>query len=120
MRMQQPIPQQMNQYRHGYQIGSIDQGQQQLSGASHHTSPQQYITMNQLNGQGMWVAPTMTQPQPQALGRLNCTEREFMENQKAEKMKRKLKKRGISEGNWQYYLKSPHSWDFTNISSSGL
>ena len=43
-----------------------------------------------------------------------------MENQKAEEMKRKLKKRGISEGKWQYYLKSPHSWDFTNISSSGL
>ena len=38
MRMQQIIPQQTNQYQHGYQIGGLDLGQQQLSGASRHIS----------------------------------------------------------------------------------
>ena len=39
---------------------------------------------------------------------------------KAEEVKRKLRKREIPEENWQYYLESPHSWDYTNVTSSGL
>ena len=44
--------------------------------------------------------------------------RESMERQ--EETKRKLQKRGIPEGNWQYYLNPPHTMDYTIISSSGL
>ena len=97
MRMQQIIPQQTNQYQHGYQIGGLDLGQQQLSGASRNTLTQQYNTMSQLNGHCVGFAPTITQPLPQALGRMNCTERESIKSQKAEEMKRKLRKRGIPE-----------------------
>ena len=73
MRMRQIIPQQLSLYQHGYQIDGLDLGQHQLSGASQHISTKQHITMNQLNGQGVGFAPTITQPLPQALGRLNCT-----------------------------------------------
>ena len=120
MKMKQQTVQQTNQYQPGYQFSSLDQNQHQLPGARQQTLPQQYSTKNQVNDQGRWVATTVTQPQPQGLGSLNYTEREFTVDQKAEEMKRKLKKRGILEADWQYYLKSPHSWDFINMSSSGL
>ena len=55
------ILQQTYQYQHGYQIGSLDLNQQQLYGAIQHTLTQQHNTMNQLNGQGMGFAPTITQ-----------------------------------------------------------
>ena len=51
---------------------------------------------------------------------MNGTERESMEDDKAEEVKRKLRKRGIPEDNWQYFLESPRSWDYTDVTSSGL
>ena len=84
IRLQQIIPQQTNQYQHGYQISGLDLGQQQLSGANRHTFSQQHNAMGQLNFQVMGLTPTLTQPQPQGLGRVNCTERESIESEKAE------------------------------------
>ena len=119
MRLQQIMPQQAIQYQHGYQINGLDLGQQQLSGANRHTFFQQHNALGQLNP-GMGPTPTVTQPQPQGLSRVNGTERGSMESEKAEELKRKLRKRGIPEENWKYYLESPHSWDYTNVTSSGL
>ena len=76
--------------------------------------------MGQLNSQGMGPTPSLTQPQPQGMGRVNGTERGSVESEKAEEVKRKLRKRGIPEENWQYYLESPNSWDYTDVTSSGL
>ena len=101
MRLRKIIPQQTNQYKHGHQISGLDLGQQQLSGANRHTFSQQHNALGQLNSQGMGPTPTLTQPQPQGLGRMNGTERESMESEKAEEVKRKLRKRGIPEENWQ-------------------
>ena len=62
MRMRQIIPQQTNQYQHGYQISGQDLSQQQLSGAFQHTFIQQHNTMNQLNGQGVFRTNNNTAP----------------------------------------------------------
>ena len=62
IRLRQIIPQQTNQYQHGYQISGLDLGQQQLSGANRHTFSQQHNAMGQLNSQGMGLTPTLTQP----------------------------------------------------------
>ena len=107
MRMQQPTLQQTNQYRHEYQIGSPDQNRQQLPGANHQNSPQQYGTMNQLNGQGTWVAATVTQPQ--VLGRLNYTEREKKTTEKRDIRRRLSVLSGITSflGFHQHILVSP-------------
>ena len=42
------------------------------------------------------------------------------EEDKTEMVKRKLKKRTVPEDNWQYYVKSPHSWDFSDVNPSEL
>ena len=67
------------------------------------------------------MGPTrsLTQPQ-QCLGTVEGTVRESIEEDKSEEVKKRLRKRGIPEDNWQYYLESPHSWDYTDVTSSGL
>ena len=42
------------------------------------------------------------------------------EEDKAEKMKRKLKQRKMPAENWQFYIKALESWEFNFIASSGL
>ena len=42
------------------------------------------------------------------------------EEDKIEEVKKKLEKRKIPTDDWQYYIKSPHSWDFSDVNPSGL
>ena len=42
------------------------------------------------------------------------------EEDKTKEVKRRLKIRGIPEDDWQYYIESPHSWDYSKVASSGL
>ena len=42
------------------------------------------------------------------------------EEDKTEMVKKKLKMRRVPEDDWQYYVKSPHSWDFSDVNPSGL
>ena len=42
------------------------------------------------------------------------------EEDKTKEIKRRLKIRGIPEDDWQYYIESPHSWDYSKVASSGL
>ena len=42
------------------------------------------------------------------------------EEDKAEKIKRKLEQRKIPAENWQFYINAPESWDFNDIAPSGL
>ena len=42
------------------------------------------------------------------------------EEDKIEEVKKKLEKRKIHIDDWQYYIKSPHSWDFSDVTPSGL
>ena len=42
------------------------------------------------------------------------------EEDKVEEVKKKLEKRGIPTDDWQYHIKSPHSWDFSDVTPSGL
>ena len=72
-----------------------------------------------MNGQGMDPTPSLTRSQ-QCLGTMGGTERESIEEDKSEEVKRRLRKRGIPEDNWQYYIESPHSWDYSDVASSGL
>ena len=119
MRLQPIIPQPTNQYQYGCQINGTGLNQQQLSSPNQHNffvSP----TLGQVNFQGMEPIPSSTQTQQQCLGRVNNAERESTTDDKAEEVKRKLRKRGIAEDNWKYYLESPHTWDYTDVTSSGL
>ena len=43
-----------------------------------------------------------------------------MKGQAAETLMNKLRKRGVPEEDWSYYLKSPHTWDYNIKSESGL
>ena len=72
-----------------------------------------------MNGQGMGPTPSLTQPQ-QCLGTVEGTVREFIEEDKSEEVKQRLKKRGILEDDWQYCIESPDSWDYSEVASSGL
>ena len=42
------------------------------------------------------------------------------EEDKAEKIKRKLEQRKIPAENWHFYIEAPESWDFNDIAPSGL
>ena len=42
------------------------------------------------------------------------------EEDKTKEIKRRLEKRGIPADDWQYYVESPHSWDYSKVASSGL
>ena len=57
--------------------------------------------------------PFLTQSQ-QCLGTVDGTVRESIEEDKSEEVKKRLKKRGIPEDDWQYYIESPHSLDSFN------
>ena len=46
--------------------------------------------------------------------------RESTEDDKTKEVKRRLEKRGIPTEDWQYYVESPHSWDYSKVASSGL
>ena len=76
-------------------------------------------SLGQVSGQGKDPTPSLTQSQ-QCLSTVEGTERESIEEDKSEEVKRRLRKRGIPEDNWQYYIKSPHSWDFSDVTSSAL
>ena len=58
------------------------------------------------------------QPQPQTQS--SITESDSMKRQKTEDLKKKLKGDGIPEENWSYYLRSPHTWNYSVMSTSGL
>ena len=42
------------------------------------------------------------------------------EEDRVNEVKKRLEKRGIPTDDWQYHIKSPHSWDFSDVTSSGL
>ena len=56
----------------------------------------------------------------QCLGTVEGTVRESTEDDKTKEVKRRLEKRGIPADDWQYYVESPHSWDYSKVASSGL
>ena len=118
MNLQPIIPQLTNQFQYGYQINGTGLNQQQLSSTNQQVlfvSP----TLGQVNSQGMNPTPSLTQSQ-QCLGTVEGTVRESIEEDKSEEVKKRLKKRGIPEDDWQYYIESPHSWDYSKVTSSGL
>ena len=106
MRMQQIIPQQTSEYQHGYPLFNPDPVQQQQLDASRVNSTQQrQNTVHQQDVQGHHSpASTRAQPQPQTQDRQSCIERDPMERQKTEELKKKLQGRRIPEEDWQYYL----------------
>ena len=76
-------------------------------------------TLGQVNGQEMDPAPSQTQSQ-QCLGTAEGTVRESTDEDMTKEIKRRLEKRGIPADDWQYYVESPHSWDYSKVASSGL
>ena len=46
--------------------------------------------------------------------------RESTDEDMTKEIKRRLEKRGIPADDWQYYVESPHSWDYSKVASSGL
>ena len=51
---------------------------------------------------------------------ISTTKSDPMKEQAAEVLMKKLKKRGVPEEDWSYYLKSSHTWDYNIKSESGL
>ena len=91
MRMQRIIPQQTNQYQHGYSLFSPDQ-QQQLNPTQPNSTQQLQDAVHQQNVQSYHSpAPMRAQPQPQTQS--SITESDPMQRQKTEDLKKKLKRK---------------------------
>ena len=58
------------------------------------------------------------QSQPQT--HLSTTKSDPMKRQATEVLMKRLKRRGVPEEDWSYYLKSPHTWNYNIKSKSGL
>ena len=92
-----------NHLQYGYQSNGAGPSQQQLPNASQHS---------------FFASPDLGLIQfPGTMGNLV---RRPSEEDKIEEVKKKLKKRKIATDEWQYYIKSPDSWDFDDINPSGL
>ena len=67
------------------------------------------------------IIPQQTnQEQHNSSTQLLTTEDNPMKGQAAETLMNKLRKRGVPEEDWSYYLNSPHTWNYSVKSTSGL
>ena len=116
MKLQPFLLQPTNQFQHGYQINGTGLNQQQQPG----TSQQSFFVspaLGQVSSQGISIAPSQTQTQP-GLNTVENTMRGPTAEDKLKEVKRRLEKRGIPVDDWQYYTESPHSWDYSEVTSS--
>ena len=98
MGWQQYAPQHNPQLQYGFQ--AINAGQYQYP----------FPIFNQ---QGLFIPPNSSQVQQ--MNAVESLARRPTEEDKAEKMKKKLEQRKIPAENWKFYIKAPESWDFLMI-----
>ena len=66
------------------------------------------------------VAVATGHSRAETIGKVGVPSRKETEEEKKERKKQQLERRKVPPELWEYYLKSPELWDFTDLNEDGL